>query len=612
MAQSVAYFTGFETGDTSEVGNSTAGTGISGVGHSVQASVVISGGYSFKIPSGNTALSYFFYLSGSQASGRFKFRQSALQAGGTTRAIFRYASGTLGSPSRQVTLVVTTATNKLGVLDGNSILGTITGSQDGNIVIAANTTYQIEYALDLAAGGIIKVWVDGVLDIDCTHATNASGTAFTQMAIGSTTAGTGDNYYDDIRLDIGGVARVGNGRTIGRQIKSGTPTYNSWTAHGGATVDACWSDTPFDTTNYMDDTGLNAFQTGLTASFSATQSGHGTEIINSGATINAVKVGVVGKSSVTAAGAGAFSIRRRLNGSDTDTSKTFTTSDAYYETAPFTDTLTNLNASEIGAGHGGVAATHTVRDVWMMVEYAGAYTLAMGVGSFTFSGIAALFPVTRKVTASVGAFVLSGIAAALKAAHTMAAAKGTFTLTGVAALFPVTRKVVAAVGAFVLTGIAAAFSYGYKVVAAKGTFTLTGVAAALKAARSFAAAKGTFSLTGVSVSLHLAWLVAASVGAYTVTGVSAVLRSSRTMAAATGSFLLTGKAAAFIQSLSYFLNAATGVFTLSGKSAVLTWLGVLGRIIPRAVVAKAKRHLNNAKLRGSSVVHVLRNTRRET
>lgn len=506
MAQSVAYFTGFETGSVTEIGDQTAGSGIPGVAHNVQTSTVISGAYSFKINAGNANLSYFFYLSGSQATGRFKFRQSALQAGGTIRALFRYASGTLGSPTRQCTLVITTATNKLAFIDSNSILGTITGSLDGNIVIAANTTYQIEMAVDLAAGGVIKVWVDGVLDIDCTHATNASGTAFTQMALGSATVGTGDNYYDDIRLDVGGVAQIGNGRVIARQIMAGTPTYNSWTAQGGSTVDTCWSNTPFDTVNYMDTTTLNAAQTGLISSFSATQSGHGTEIINTGATINGCQVLLVAKTSATAGGAGAGNIRRRVSGADVDSARTLTTSDVVYRSNVFTAALASLNQYEIGFVHGGVAATHTVRDAWMMVDYTGAYSLTSAVGAYVLTGITTLFKKTLSIAASVGAYTLTGVAAAFSWGRKVLANTGSYTLTGVAAALNKALKITAAVGSYTLTGVSSALLRGYTLVATKGTYVLSGVAAALNKALKMAAVTGVYNLSGQVA--NLVWSVA--------------------------------------------------------------------------------------------------------
>jgi hypothetical protein len=71
----------------------------------------------------------------------------------------------------------------------------------------------------------------------------------------------------------------------------------------------------------------------------------------------------------------AASIRRRLAAADTDSAITLTTSDAYFETAIFTDTLANLNAGEAGILHGSNSFVQTVEDVWMMVSYTPGDTL---------------------------------------------------------------------------------------------------------------------------------------------------------------------------------------------------------------------------------------------
>lgn len=65
----------------------------------------------------------------------------------------------------------------------------------------------------------------------------------------------------------------------------------------------------------------------------------------------------------------AAKIRRRFNSSNTDTSITLTTSDAYYETSVFTDNLTNILTSEVGVVHGSTSALQTVEDAWLMISY---------------------------------------------------------------------------------------------------------------------------------------------------------------------------------------------------------------------------------------------------
>ena len=56
---------------------------------------------------------------------------------------------------------------------------------------------------------------------------------------------------------------------------------------------------------------------------------------------------------------------------DTDTTKTLTTSDAYYDDGVWTDTLTNINAAEIGGVKSGGAGGQSmqIEDCWLMVDY---------------------------------------------------------------------------------------------------------------------------------------------------------------------------------------------------------------------------------------------------
>lgn len=59
--------------------------------------------------------------------------------------------------------------------------------------------------------------------------------------------------------------------------------------------------------------------------------------------------------------------------------------------------------------------------------------------------------------------------------YTMVAALGTFSFTGIAALFHIGRVMLAALGTFALTGIAATFQTGKGMVAGVGSFILTGI-----------------------------------------------------------------------------------------------------------------------------------------
>ena len=103
----------------------------------------------------------------------------------------------------------------------------------------------------------------------------------------------------------------------------------------------------------------------LVAPFSATQSGHGSEVIGAGDTINACKAAAIAKTAV----AGNMDIRRRINGADTDVTVTLTTSDAYYDGGIFTTTTALLDSAEIGVKNDLIATLETVEDMWLMVDY---------------------------------------------------------------------------------------------------------------------------------------------------------------------------------------------------------------------------------------------------
>jgi hypothetical protein len=86
--------------------------------------------------------------------------------------------------------------------------------------------------------------------------------------------------------------------------------------------------------------------------------------------------------------------------------------------------------------------------------------------------------------------------------YTMTAAVGAFVLTGIAANFLYGRVMSAAVGSFALTGIAATLARGFGILASAGSFVLTGIAATLRTkAWTFRSKSATtFSETGKSAT----------------------------------------------------------------------------------------------------------------
>lgn len=348
MAQVVAYFSGAESGDTSELSTT-------GAGSSAQTSTVKTGAYAFKVA--GTACVLKSGLSVTQSVIRAYIQP-------TSAAADVFIEGT---PTNRAILTVTAAL-KLQLHDGGSTLGL--ASTTGTTVLTAGVWYLIEMALDLAAGGVVKAWINGNLELNLTHTNDVSATPTERYKI-TGAANPNEYFFDDIRFDTGGVTEIGRGQCIARQGTTGSPTNDAWTKNGAATAALCWSNTPFSTSTNCSTATASAAQTMFIAGFNATQSGHGSEVLGSTDTINATKIGLVGKTS-NATTDGADSIRRRVGGVNTDQAITaFTTSDAYREILA-TLTYANLTngTTEIGVVKTATGSrTHTVEDMWIMIDY---------------------------------------------------------------------------------------------------------------------------------------------------------------------------------------------------------------------------------------------------
>lgn len=98
-----------------------------------------------------------------------------------------------------------------------------------------------------------------------------------------------------------------------------------------------------------------------------------------GANVSWRMVGLEIKCDLTSGGK--LSVRRRIAAADTDEAVTLTTSDAFYSTSIFTDTRANLLTAEIGAIKqiSYQSRTHTIEDVWLMVDYTAAFVARRGL-----------------------------------------------------------------------------------------------------------------------------------------------------------------------------------------------------------------------------------------
>lgn len=353
MAQVVRYICGFETGDASEIT-------VLGAGSAVQTSVVRTGAYALQVGSSFCTINALAFLAATQSVIRVYYQSPALPGAALNIITERPTAG-----GTRLFLALN-ASNGIQVADNGATLGLVTTA--GTATFSPNQWYRIEMAFDLAAGGAIKVWVDGVLDINTTHSSDVSAaTTGTYSLFGR--ASPNQPFYDDIRIDTGGIAPIGAGQIIARQGLTGTPAYDTWTKTGAATAALCWSDTPFSAATNCNSAVSAAKQTMLVAPFSATQSGHGIETIGASDTVNAVKTAMIVK---TVSGDATGQILRRVNGVDTATTFTDTAADVYHDDGIWTTTPANLDLLEAGLIHGNNTRVTTVEDVWVIVDYTGA------------------------------------------------------------------------------------------------------------------------------------------------------------------------------------------------------------------------------------------------
>jgi hypothetical protein len=109
-------------------------------------------------------------------------------------------------------------------------------------------------------------------------------------------------------------------------------------------------------------------------------------------------------------------------------------------------------------------------------QTAGNNDLVDGGNSFAYSATVPFVGTTDYTLAvTVGTFVLTGVAAALNKGYTLVTTVGAFTLTGVAAVITSARSMAVTVGAFTLTGVAATLTRAVKMSVTVGEFILSGV-----------------------------------------------------------------------------------------------------------------------------------------
>lgn len=370
----VQGFTGLETGDLSAV------TVVSGT-YTVVTDQVIGGNYSLKHTVTGAATPKVTIFSGLTASS--VWARTWIRVHVTTPPTIQATNGSavnglllFTTNSASWAAWISPVFNTNGTVALRCLRGLGAGTQVGSdIPIGVDTWYFVELKLICSnTSGTVEFRVNGVIQgtVSGVQTSTAGGTVVSinvQGGVSALNSLVAQVWWDN--LSWSNSAYPGPGYCIARQGIAGTPTYNAWTKNGAATAALCWSDTPFNTATNCSSSTNSVAQTMLTASFSSAGTGQeGSGIIGATDVINACKAACIIKT--TAGGSDVPSIRRRLNGADTDTSVTIalTTADAYSDSGVWIDTLVNLNSAEIGIVNGsGGSGTNTVEDMWIMVDY---------------------------------------------------------------------------------------------------------------------------------------------------------------------------------------------------------------------------------------------------
>lgn len=203
-------------------------------------------------------------------------------------------------------------------------------------------------------------------------------------------------------------------------------------------------------------------------------------------------------------------------------------------------------------------------------------------------------PTNYTLTCDVGAYTLTGVAAALRRGYTLTADVGAYAITGQSATVSRGYRITADVGTYSLTGQDATLNYvpgaaNYSLTCDTGAYTLTGHDATLTysagtANYTLTCETGAYALTGVDAITSFGRRLVADVGAYSLTGIAATTSRGYSLAADTGSYALTGYDADLVYTpagpVNYTLTCDVGAYSLNGADASFSYSGET--LTPRA------------------------------
>lgn len=282
---------GLETGDASELYLLNTG-----------GSIVSGGRYgAYCLRQASTANYQYFMFGGINVSRlrmRFAYKHATNSTGSTQTHVFDSVSPDNATYNFSLEFSISSAdVTTLSVRDhsGSIVFSSVlSGGADTWRNVAVDATKDTN-----AADGAIQVWVDGV-SVGSSTTADLGTVNFGTLRVAPQTNAIPTSDWDDLEIDDSVVPGIGG--VIARQPKTGgTPTYDDWTKSSGSDAGALWDNTPFDTTDKLTSYTADAAQTAQIASFSSTQTGHGSGTIQSYDTINGIKEAFVAKTAATTA-----------------------------------------------------------------------------------------------------------------------------------------------------------------------------------------------------------------------------------------------------------------------------------------------------------------------
>jgi hypothetical protein len=196
------------------------------------------------------------------------------------------------------------------------------------------------------------------------------------------------------------------------------------------------------------------------------------------------------------------------------------------------------------------------------------FRITASSGAYAITGAAAYFEHNFRLAGDAGSYAITGAAAYFEHNFRLAGDAGSYAISGTAAGLQAHRRLAATSGSYSVSGAAASLKYSrLPMVAGGGVYTVSGTVANLERHFPLLASAGAYAITGVSAALRKDSVVAAAAVSYTITGTNASLEYNRLFAAGAGSYVITAGDASLEHH--YLLTGGAGVYSISGTDAAL-------------------------------------------